>query len=60
VDPDSEAYGVEVRILLYGRRSGKFRVLFTVQADAVRVLAVRHAAQRGIGEAEGEGDEPAR
>ena len=50
VDPDSAAYGAEVRLLLYGRRGGVYRVLFTIQGNAVRVLTVRHSAQRSIAE----------
>lgn len=62
VDPDSEVYGAEVRMLLYGRgRGGKYRVLFTIQGDTVRVLTVRHTAQRSrteeIGEDESESDD---
>lgn len=50
VDPDSEAYGEEVRVLLYGKRSGVHRVLFTIRGDMVYVLTVRHSAQRGLAE----------
>jgi plasmid stabilization system protein ParE len=55
VDPDSEAYGVEVRCLLFGKKRGRYRVLFTIQADVVRILTVRHAAQQRLGE---EADDP--
>jgi plasmid stabilization system protein ParE len=48
VDPDSEAYGREVRVLLFGKRPGVYRVLFTVEGDAVQVLTVRHAARRSL------------
>ncbi len=27
VDPDSDAYGEEVRLLLYGKRNGRYRIL---------------------------------
>ena len=30
VDPDSDAFGEEVRVLLYGKRHGKHRILETV------------------------------
>jgi plasmid stabilization system protein ParE len=52
VDPDSEAYGEEVRLLIYGKRHRRYRVLFTIRGDAVHVLTVRHSAQRGLGEEE--------
>src|SRR5262249_16424317 len=34
VDPDSEAYGRDVRVLLFGKRAGVYRVLFTVEGDS--------------------------
>ncbi len=30
IDPDSEVYGEEVRVLLHGKRRGVYRVLFTI------------------------------
>jgi plasmid stabilization system protein ParE len=48
VDPDSEVYGEEVRVLLYGKRSGVYRVLFAIRGDKVNVLTVRHSAQRSL------------
>ncbi len=56
IDPDSEVYGEEVRLLLYGRRQGRYRVLFAVRGDAVHVLTIRHAAQRSLGEEMDEGE----
>ena len=44
VDPDSEAYGEEVRVLLHGT----YRVLFVIRGETVRVLTVRHSAQRSL------------
>jgi plasmid stabilization system protein ParE len=40
VDPDSAAYGEEVRMLLYGKRHGKYRVLYAIRGDTVHVLTV--------------------
>jgi len=37
--------GFDLRALLHGRRPHVFRVLFTIDGDAVNVLHVRHAAQ---------------
>jgi len=37
--------GVDLRELLYGRRSSAYRVLFTITGQTVNVLRVRHAAQ---------------
>jgi hypothetical protein len=50
VDPDSEAYGEEVRVLLYGKRRGKYRVLLAIRSAVVHVLTVRHTAQRSLRE----------
>ncbi len=48
IDPDSVAYGEEVRVLLFGKRSNKFRILFIVREDVIRIVAIRHAAQAGL------------
>ena len=45
---DSEALGCEVRVLLYGRRRGVFRILFAIDGDTVTVLRIRHSAQGPI------------
>jgi hypothetical protein len=59
IDPDSEVYGEQVRVLLYGKRRGVYRVLFTIRGDTVHVLTVRHSAQRSLFEemSEDEADE---
>ena len=57
IDPDSEVYGEEVRVLLYGKRRGVYRVLFMIRGDTVHVLTVRHSAQRSLAEEMAE-DEP--
>jgi hypothetical protein len=44
------AYGEEVRLLLYGKRYRKYRVLFAIRGDVVHVVTVRHAAQRSLRE----------
>jgi plasmid stabilization system protein ParE len=48
IDPDSDVYGEEVRVLLYGKRPGVYRVLFTIRRDTVYVLTVRHSAKRSL------------
>lgn len=58
VDPDSAAYGEEVRVLLYGKRHGKYRILFAIRGEWVHVLTVRHAAQRSLSEGLGLEDTP--
>jgi plasmid stabilization system protein ParE len=56
VDPDSAAYGQEVRVLIHGKRRGVYRVLFTIRGDTVYVLTVRHSAPRRLADEIG-GDE---
>jgi plasmid stabilization system protein ParE len=50
IDPDSEMYGDEVRVLLYGRRHGVYRVLFAIREQTVHVLTVRHSARARLTE----------
>src|SRR5438045_1547157 len=47
--PEARPLGVELRQLLYGERSGRFRIVFRLYDDAqplpiVRVVAIRHGA----------------
>ena len=44
-EEDSEALGCETRMLLYGRRRGAIRILYTISGDTVWVLRIRHSAQ---------------
>ena len=37
--------GIDLRELLYGRRRGVYRILFTIDGSAVHIHRVRHAAQ---------------
>jgi plasmid stabilization system protein ParE len=45
---ESRAFTVTIRQLVYGKRVGTYRILFTVTADAVHVLHVRHGRRRRI------------
>ena len=42
---ENDAWDLEVRVLLYGKRTGIYRILFTIDADEVHVLHVRHGAR---------------
>src|SRR5271155_3536848 len=42
---DSKALGCEVRILLYGKRPGVYRILFSLIGDTVWILRIRHSAR---------------
>ena len=48
--PESKFLNVEIREIFHGRRRHKYRILFTVSEDAVRVLHVRHGARLTLGE----------
>lgn len=37
--------GIDLRVLLHGRRRHVYRVLFTIDGQTVNVLRIRHAAQ---------------
>jgi plasmid stabilization system protein ParE len=44
--PDAEAFDVPLRQMLFGKRSGIYRILFTVHGNVVRVHHIRHGAQK--------------
>jgi plasmid stabilization system protein ParE len=50
--PENGHFPEEIRQLLYGTRRDAFRILFTIQGDAVHVLHIRHGAQRYLHEDE--------
>jgi plasmid stabilization system protein ParE len=50
IDPDSDAYGEQVRVLLHGKRHRKYRVLFALRGNIVHVLTVRHSARQSLAE----------
>jgi plasmid stabilization system protein ParE len=41
----SSSGGTEIRQLIYGRRHGRYRIVFTISDDTVEVLRVRHGAR---------------
>jgi plasmid stabilization system protein ParE len=46
--PENNSFPVEIRQLLYGRRSHRYRILFTIEDDCVNILFIRHYAQDWI------------
>ncbi|MBA3484615.1 MAG: type II toxin-antitoxin system RelE/ParE family toxin [Pirellulales bacterium] len=42
---ESAKLGVEIRQMLYRRHRSVYRILFTIEQSAVRVLCIRHAAR---------------
>ena len=45
---ESKMFDVEIRQLVYGKRVGAYRILFTIREDAVHVLHVRHGRRRRL------------
>jgi plasmid stabilization system protein ParE len=50
VAPENSEFSFEVRQLLYGPKPHQYRVLFTVEADTVVVLHIRHGRRRRLDE----------
>ncbi|MDQ6631178.1 MAG: type II toxin-antitoxin system RelE/ParE family toxin [Verrucomicrobiota bacterium] len=48
--PESKFLEADIRQILHGQRLHKYRILFTLSADAVHVLHVRHGARLALGE----------
>jgi len=48
VAPEDQYFEQEIRQLLYGRRGGVYRALFTIEGDKVHVLHVRHGARKPL------------
>jgi plasmid stabilization system protein ParE len=47
--PENVRFPFEVRQLLYGRKPHVYRILFTIDGDAVKILHIRHARRKPIG-----------
>jgi plasmid stabilization system protein ParE len=45
---ESKAFDVEIRQLVYGKRVGAYRILFTIVGDAVHILHVRHGRRKRL------------
>ncbi|HTI49472.1 MAG TPA: type II toxin-antitoxin system RelE/ParE family toxin [Planctomycetaceae bacterium] len=48
--PESAAFEVELRQLLFGNRRGAYRILFTISRRTVQVVRILHAARRNLDE----------
>jgi plasmid stabilization system protein ParE len=47
---ENDHFPQEIRELLYGKRRGVYRILFTIVGETVSILHVRHAARRFLDE----------
>ncbi len=45
---ESTDLSIELRELLFGRRHGKYRILFLIEGIRVQILHIRHAARDAI------------
>ena len=46
---ESREFPEEIRQLIYGKRSGRYRILYVIRGRTVHVLHVRHGARRTLG-----------
>jgi plasmid stabilization system protein ParE len=44
----AEFEGAEIRQLVYGRRRGRYRILFTIHGDTVEIVRVLHGARAAV------------
>jgi plasmid stabilization system protein ParE len=47
--PENSRLPFETRQLLYGRKPHVYRIVFTIDGDAVNILHIRHARRRPLG-----------
>jgi|SRR3974390_1425005 len=47
--PENARFPFAVRQLLYGRKPHVYRILFTLDGDAVKILHIRHARRKPMG-----------
>jgi len=50
--PEDKEFPFEVRQLVFGRKPHLYRILFTIEGDAVVVLHIRHGRRRHLNEAQ--------
>ncbi|MEK7725362.1 MAG: type II toxin-antitoxin system RelE/ParE family toxin [Acidobacteriota bacterium] len=48
VSPESEAFDVVVRHLIYGKKPHTYRILFSIQEEKVYILRVRSTKQKSL------------
>ncbi len=48
IAPENARFNFEVRQLLYGRKPHLYRILFTIEADTVHVLHIRHGRRKPL------------
>ena len=48
--PEDDEFSFEVRQLLYGSKQHRYRILFTIHADLVVIIHIRHGRRRHLGQ----------
>lgn len=48
--PETGGFPFDVRQLLYGRTPHVYRILFTIESDAVKILHIRHGRRKPLSE----------
>jgi plasmid stabilization system protein ParE len=51
-EEESEQLGLPLRQMIYGKKSGTYRILFSIEGDAVVLHYIRHSARGLIGREE--------
>lgn len=46
--PENDELDIELRQYIYGRKAGRYRILFVVRNDTVHVIEVRHGSRGPI------------
>jgi len=54
--PEDSEFEEEIRELLYGKRQHRYRILFTIRAQTVIILHIRHGARDYLSPDRGEGE----
>jgi len=49
-EEESELLGIPLRQMIYGRKPGTYRILFSIEEDVVILHYIRHSAQGSIDE----------
>jgi toxin ParE1/3/4 len=52
IAPENTRFPFEVRQLLHGRKPHLYRILFTIEADTVYVLHIRHGRRKPVAPSE--------
>lgn len=46
--PEDASHDIEIRQMLFGKRRGRYRILFTIRERTVTILDIRHGMRRWL------------